>query len=696
MQNLKIMKRLILSTILVMFAVSLSAQKRYDEIKYPELNERQMPEITEFSLDNGIRFYLIEDHELPLVNLRVLVKTGSILEPASKTGLASMTGTVMRSGGSESYPADELNRLLEDNAAQMSTSIGFGSGGANLNVLKEDFDELLPVLIDVLQNPAFPEDKIELAKTQTKSGISRRNDDPSGIGFREFEDLIYGENSVYARETEYETVDNITRNDLMAFHADAFTGNNMMVAIVGDFDTAEMRSKLEEAFGSIRAGQETNIIYPEVNYDFPATINFVDKPDVNQSFVILGHLGGLRENPDYPALQVMNEVLSGGFSGRLFQKVRTDLGLAYSVGGSYGSNINYPGTFRITTMTKSSTTAEAIDAIIAEVERMKTDPPSKEELQETKDQFLNSLVFRSVSKSQILGQRINNVYNGIDPDAFDQLVEDIKDTTPADVQRVAEKYLRPGSLQILVVGNKDEIGDQLDKYGNVNELDITIPQPASDDAEAMQAGDTQKGSEWMTKMAEAVIADDASVTTVVQTGSQTLETPMGAMELSGTITTNYENSDQTAVLNTPQGQITIEVKDGKGIQKMGGQEFPMQPAQVQNMKKEIQRSYLNIALHRSTMDAEYLGMEEVDGTEYVKLRFNFDSPVTYYLDPTTSLPAMSTYSQFNPQTGGQQKVMTKYSDWTTVDGVTFAFSTESFADDKKVSSQSTESVEIQE
>lgn len=690
------MKRLILSTILVMFAVSLSAQKRYDEIKYPELNERQMPEITEFSLDNGIRFYLVEDHELPLINLRVLVKTGSVLEPDSKTGLASMTGTVMRSGGSESYPADELNRLLEDNAAQMSTFIGFGSGGANLNVLKEDFDELLPVFIDVLQNPSFPEDKIQLAKTQTKSGISRRNDDPSGIGFREFEDLIYGENSVYARETEYETVDNITRSDLMAFHADAFTGNNMMVAIAGDFDTKEMRSKLEEAFGSLNAGQENNIIYPEVNYDFPATINLVDKPDVNQSFVIMGHIGGLRENPDYPALQVMNEVLSGGFSGRLFQKVRTDLGLAYSVGGSYGSNINYPGTFRITTMTKSSTTAEAIDAIIAEVERMKTEPPTKEELQETKDQFLNSLVFRTVSKSQILSQRITNVYNGIDPDAFDKLVEEIKNTTPADVQRVAEKYLRPGSLQILVVGNKDEIGDQLDKYGNVNELDITIPQPASDEAEAMESGDTAEGTKWMTKMAEAVIAGDASVTTVVQTGSQTLETPMGAMELSGTITTNYENSDQTAVLNTPQGQITIEVKDGKGTQKMGGQEFPMQPAQVQNMKKEIQRSYLNIALHRSTMDAEYLGMEEVDGTEYVKLRFNFDSPVTYYLDPTTSLPAMSTYSQFNPQTGGQQKVMTKYSDWTTVDGVTFAFSTESFADDKKVSSQSTESVEIQE
>jgi len=180
------MKRLTLFIFALLLALPLMAQKRYDEIKYPELNPIQMPEVVEFNLDNGIKFLLVEDKELPLINIRVTVKTGGLLVPESKTGLAGMTGTVMREGGSENYPADELNKLLEDNAANISTFIGFGSGGATLNILKEDLEELLPVFVDILQNPAFPEDKIELAKTQTKSGISRRNDSQQQVAGRDF------------------------------------------------------------------------------------------------------------------------------------------------------------------------------------------------------------------------------------------------------------------------------------------------------------------------------------------------------------------------------------------------------------------------------------------------------------------------------------------------------------------------------
>ncbi|MTI86997.1 MAG: insulinase family protein [Balneolaceae bacterium] len=687
------MKRLIILSFVMMFSLSLMAQKRYDEIEYPELNEIETPAIEEFSLDNGIKFYLVEDHELPLVNVRILVQSGSILEPKSKTGLASMTGTVMRSGGSENYPADKLNKLLEDNAANLSTYLGFSSGGASLNVLKEDFDDILPVFVDVLQNPAFPEDKVDLAKTQTKSGISRRNDNQQAIGSREFRDLIYGENSIYTQQTEYETVNNISQNDLINFHKDAFVGNNMMIGIVGDFNTEEMKQKLEEAFSSFPAGEETNIIFPEVNYDYPVTINFVDKPDVNQSFVTLGHIGGLRENPDYPAIQVMNQVLGGGFSGRLFQKVRTELGLAYSVGGGYRSNINYPGSFQITTMTKSSTTAEAIDAIIEEIERMKTEPPTEEKLQETKDQFLNSLVFRSVSKSQILNRQMNNEYNGLSPEAFNELIEGIKATTPADVQSVAKKYLRPDKLQILVVGNKEEIGDQLDKYGNINELDISIPQPPAEKKE-QEAGDANQGKEWLAKMAEAVIEAGTEVTSIAQTGSQTIVTPQGAVDIPGTITNNYAEDKVKAILNAPQGTIEMTVQDGKGTQKMAGQEFPMPPASVKQIQQELERDYINIALSYASLEAEYLGKESIDGTEYVKLRVNFDTPVTYYLDPATNLPNILTYEQFNPRLGKSQQVKTTYSNWKTVDGVTFAFTVESTADGEKTSSQSIESIEV--
>ena len=396
----------------------MDAQSRWDEIEYPEINNFEMPDVEIFELDNGIRFYLVEDRELPLINLNVRVRTGSFLDPSDKVGRASLTGTVMRSAGSEMYPDDELNELLENRAARMETGIGLTSGSASMNVLEEDFEELLPVFIDLLQNPVFSEEKIELAKTQSKSSISRRNDDQGSVANREFRKLIYGDDSVIARHTEYETIDNITREDMVNLHQRSFVGNNMMIGVLGDFDTEEMKSKLMAAFSDIPAGEEITLDIPEVNYDFESTINFIDKQDVNQSYVLLGHIGGMRDNPDYAKLQVMNQVLSGGFSSRLFQVVRSDMGLAYSVFGSYGSGTFYPGTFTAGVMTASETTAEAIDAIIGEIERLQNEPVTEEELQQTKDQFLNSLVFRYDSRASILNERLGYDYAGLPEDTL--------------------------------------------------------------------------------------------------------------------------------------------------------------------------------------------------------------------------------------------------------------------------------------
>src|SRR5690625_2448835 len=168
---------LLLLMILILAGMALPeeslAQKRWDEITYPELNSFEMPDMEIFELSNGIRFYLVEDHELPIIDVRVLVRTGGFLVPDSKAGLEQITGTVMRTGGSESMPGQELNELLENRAAVMETSIGFTSGNARMNVLKEDFDELLPVFVDLLMNPLFPQDRIELAKTQQRSVISK-------------------------------------------------------------------------------------------------------------------------------------------------------------------------------------------------------------------------------------------------------------------------------------------------------------------------------------------------------------------------------------------------------------------------------------------------------------------------------------------------------------------------------------------
>ena len=448
----------------------------WEQFSYPDINSFEMPHLEIFELDNGIRFYLAEDTELPLIEMTVLIRSGGIAVADDKVGLNNLVGTVMRSGGTRQYPGDQLNELLENRAAIMETSFGFTSGSATMNVLSEDFTELLPVFVDLLQNPAFPQDRIDLALTQQRSTIARRNDDQGGIAGREFQRVIYGEQSRYARRIEYATLANITREDLLAFHRRAVTGNNLMIGVTGDFDVEEMKVALQDAFAGLPAGQEQQLEFPSVDYDFSPGVYFVDKSDVNQSYVLLGHIGGMRDNPDYAALQVMNNVLSGGFSSRLMQVVRSELGLAYSVFGSYGSGVYFPGTFSAGVMTQSETTAAAIDAIIGQIERLQREPVSEEELLQTKDQFLNTLVFQYPSISSVLRERMNNDYAGLPADTFEQLVEQIREVTVADVHDVARRYLRPDSLRILVVGNGEEIGDQLSAFGSVRPIDITIPQ----------------------------------------------------------------------------------------------------------------------------------------------------------------------------------------------------------------------------
>ncbi|MEP1151798.1 MAG: insulinase family protein [Balneola sp.] len=689
---MKTIKSTLLLSIMMLLTVSVFAQKRYDEIKYPELNKFKETKVEEVTLDNGITFYLVEDKELPLIRVNAIVRTGALLEPIEKTGLASMTGSVMREGGSENYPAEKLNILLENKAAFMSTYIGQGSGGGSMNLLKEDFDELLPVFVDLLQNPLFPQDKIDLAKTQIKTSISRRNDNPQGIATREFSKLIYGEDNPYTSQVEYSTIDAITREDMIEFHKQAFVGNNMMIGVIGDFDTSEMKEKLREAFGSLKGGTETNLIYPEVSYNYPSTINLVDKEDVNQSTVYLGHIGGRRDNPDYAALQLMNEILSSGFSGRLMQSVRSDLGLAYSVFGSYSSNINYPGIFFTGVMTKSSTTAEAIDAIIVEIEKLQDEPVSEKELTDAKNRFLNSLVFRYDSKNKILSERLSNEYNGLPQNYFDQYVEQLKKVSISDIQRVSKTYLKPDQLQIMVVGNADEIGDQLDKYGTVNVIDVEIPLPKSDKAEV--TGDATQGNEWLGKMANAIISSGTEVNTLTVQGTLSQVTPQGNIDLKNSLTVSYADLNITRKIDAPQGTIEMVIENGSGKMKMGAQEQALPPAATKPMIDEIKNGYIYVALNAQDLNAQYIGMEEMEGKEYATLKIDGASSVTFLIDPSTSLPAYSKVSVFSPQMGKEVETITAYSNWELSSGINYAYKAETKTDGQLTSTSTIDSVEV--
>ncbi len=458
-----------------------AAAKHYDELTFPPLPEINLPEYSRYQLDNGMTVYLMEDHELPLVGGSAFIKTGSRFEPADQTGLASLTGEMMRSGGTQSHSADELNQLLEQKAASVETSIGGTSGGASFNALSEDLETVFGLFAEVVQEPIFAPEKLAVAKTQARGSISRRNDDPSDILSREFQKLVYGENSPYARTVEYETLSNISREDLIEFHQKYIHPQEMILGIYGDFDSEQMRLLIADLFGDWNPPMTAkNPSLPTVSQAKTGGIFFVEQPQLNQSYIQLGHLGGELNNPDYPELSVMNGVLNG-FGGRLFNNVRSRQGLAYSVYGYWGVNYDYPGVFRAGGQTRSDATVPLIQSVLSEIKKIQNQPITPEELSYAKESTLNSFIFNFASPDQTLSRLMRYEYYGYPADFIFQYRNEVEATTIADVQRVAKQYLKPDNLVTLVVGNQSNIEPPLTSLGDspkITAIDITIPEPS--------------------------------------------------------------------------------------------------------------------------------------------------------------------------------------------------------------------------
>jgi zinc protease len=464
-----------------LFASAATQQpKHYTELEFSPPPEVTLPDYEKYQLENGLTLYLIEDHEFPLVSGTAIFRTGSRLEPADKVGLASLTGNLMRSGGTQQHPPDQLNQILEQRAASIESGIDTTSGSANFNCLTTDLETVFNLFAEVIKTPAFAEEQFALAKQQIKGSIARRNDDPGDIADREFEKLIYGETSPYARTVEYQTLNNISREDVKDFYSRYIRPEEMLLGIVGDFDAQKMRDRVEEIFGN------WDVSTPQPNYDIPAAeqaktdgIYFVEQPQLSQSYVELGHIGGTLDHPDYPALRVLNGSLNG-FGGTLYNDLRSRQGLAYSVYGVWSARYDYPGYFIAGGQTRSEATVPFVESILEEIKQVREKPLSDSQLQYAKESILNSFIFNFQQPSQTLSRLMRYEYYGYPADFIFEFQKGVKATTKEDVQRVANTYLKPEKMVKLVVGNSEGINPSLSQLEEeVTTVDISIPQPVS-------------------------------------------------------------------------------------------------------------------------------------------------------------------------------------------------------------------------
>lgn len=457
-----------------------------DKLTFPELVfDPPKPSEYRTELSNGIVVYIAEDRELPLINLSVLIRGGSAWEPAERTGVASLTGIMMREGGTQSRTPDDLDDEIDFLAASISTFFGNTSGTASLNVLSHEIDSGLDLFMDVLRNPRFDENRLRIQRGRIRQNLARRNDRTSDIESREWSYLMYGEDHFSTREVTVETLDAITRDDLIELHEQFVHPGNMMIAVAGDFERDEMIDRLERAFEDWMPRETWDEPVPQPMHEPEPGIYMIDKPDVNQGRVSIGHLGTTFDNPDRYAISVMNGILGGsGFTSRIVTRVRSDEGLAYSAGSSFGTGTHYPATFRAYFQSRNEACAYAASLVFEEIERIRNEDVSGEELRTEINSLLEAFPRRFASANQIVSLYARDEFEGRDPDRWLTYRDNIRDISAGDVRRVAREYLNPDQLVVLVVGKLDDImkGDpqydaSFEELGNLSITRLPLRDP---------------------------------------------------------------------------------------------------------------------------------------------------------------------------------------------------------------------------
>ncbi|HLY59435.1 MAG TPA: insulinase family protein [Terriglobia bacterium] len=673
-------------------APAASTSSDWKQIPIPPLPSFHPQEPKRIQLPNGMVIFLQEDHELPLIRGTARIRGGSREEPADKAGLVQIYGQVLRIGGTKSRTGDQLDDFLEARAARVESGGGLDSVNLIFDCLKERLDDVFPVFVDLLRDPEFRADKIPVAQRQIDTGISRRNDDAEGIASREASKLGYGADSPYAREPEYATVAAVTREDLLNWHRAYVHPNNIILGIEGDFDSKAMEARLRSAFESWPKGSPAKTAEASFN-DPKAGVYFISKDDATQSQIRMVGLGIRRDNPDYFAVTTFDEIFGGGFSSRLVQNVRSKKGLAYEVGGGIGAAFDHPGMFQISMGTKSGTTAAAIDALNAEIDGLKTNPPSPEELKKAKDSILNSFVFQFDTPEKVLAERMAYEFYGYPADFLERYQAGIEHVTLDDVKRVAGKYIHKDRMAILVVGKASDFDRPLSSFGTVTALDITIPQPGGAKTTAAASGSNAEGKALVSRIVEEMggQAKIKAIKSVRVKLNVVANTPQGEMPIEAEVINAFPDRSWQK-MGTPMGEMMMVLTPHAAFMAtpQGTQDLP--DSRQEDAMKDLRRDPVQVAQHLD--DPKYVfsagGQEKIGDVATTILDVNAaGATVRWYVDPKTGRVIRASWQGMGMQ--GPAETVADYDDWKSVDGISLPFK-----ETRTENGEKTLSVEIKE
>jgi predicted Zn-dependent peptidase len=430
-----------------------------EKIKYPGL-EFRLQQAERILLDNGMVLFYLRDHELPLVSISVLVRTGSLHDPHGKEGVAELTASVMRTGGTTKLGSAEIDQRLDFLAASPSVSMSLDSASVNFSFLKNDLDACLDLLSQILIQPAFEEEKLQLALSLKNEELRRIVDNPQKLAFREFNRLLYTDDP-RGRYATPNSLKQITRDDLIAFHREYFFPANIMLAVSGDISKEEAVNKIRQYLGYWNNSRRALDAAPPPK-EVGRGVFFIRK-QISQSTVVCGELTLSKNNPDYYAFSVLDFIIgSGGFSSRIFSAVRNNEGLAYSAGSFYRARSNY-GVFGTYAFTKTASTFQALHLINSILHDVAADKISQTELDWAKSSILNGFIFSFEQPGQIAVQQMAMAFDKLPADYLSSYRKKIETVTRDDLKRVAIKYLNEKRRLTLILGDTDQFGKWPDK-----------------------------------------------------------------------------------------------------------------------------------------------------------------------------------------------------------------------------------------
>jgi len=456
-----------------------------------------MPKAYETALGNGLRVIALENHKLPTFTMQMVILSGGLSDPAGQPGVAQYTATMLREG-TKTRSSRQIAEAVESMGAILVSTSGLSGPTSQITAggLTENFDQIMELFADVILNPSFPADDLNKLKTRAAAQLRAQRSQPGFLANEMFLKTMYGAHPAGRAALTPAQIQGITPETLKQFHAAHYKPNNAIFAIVGDVNPAEVVAKLEKIFGGQQGGVQHGSQHsswtrgdvprpdlPKVNEPGQSKIYLIDRPGSEQTNLILGNLAIERNDPDYYALDVMNQILGGGASARLFLNLREDKGYTYGAYSGF-SAANYRGVFRANTEVQTKVTKGSMDELIYEFKRIRDEKTPDDEFDRAKRTIVGGFAMRLESPQSLLSNIMTQKIYNLPADYWDAYPQKIAAVTADDVQRVARKYLDLAKLQIVAVGDAKQIADMLKQFGGVELYDTEGKPLQSPSAEA--------------------------------------------------------------------------------------------------------------------------------------------------------------------------------------------------------------------